>query len=149
LDRFQAERAEEFRQELKPVPGAAEAVRRVQAAGVRVCVASQGKLEKTRLTLRLTGLDRLIPGDAVFSAYSVPRGKPDPDLFLYAARQMGAEPAACVVVEDTASGVRAAVAARMRVLGYAADSDEPALRDAGAQVFYSLDELPDLLGLEG
>jgi HAD superfamily hydrolase (TIGR01509 family) len=149
LDRFQAERAEEFRQELKPVPGAAEAVRRVQAAGVRVCVASQGKLEKTRLTLRLTGLDRLIPGDAVFSAYSVPRGKPDPDLFLYATRQMGAEPAACVVVEDTASGVRAAVAARMRVLGYAADSDEPALRDAGAQVFYSLDELPDLLGLEG
>jgi HAD superfamily hydrolase (TIGR01509 family) len=148
LDRFQAERAEEFRQELEPVPGAAEALRRVQAAGPRVCVASQGKLEKTRLTLRLTGLDRLIPRDAVFSAYSVPRGKPHPDLFLHAARLMDAEPAACVVVEDTASGVRAAVAAGMRVLGYAKDSDEAALRGAGAQLFYSLYELPDLLGLD-
>ena len=147
LDRFQAERAQEFRKELKPVPGAAEAVRRVQAAGIPVCVASQGKLEKTRLTLRLTALDRLIPTDAVFSAYSVPRGKPHPDLFLHAAQRMGAEPSACVVVEDTASGVSAAVAAGMRVLGYAADSDEAALRGAGAEVFYSLEELPDLLAL--
>jgi HAD superfamily hydrolase (TIGR01509 family) len=149
LDRFQAERAEEFRRELKPVPGAVEAVRRVQAAGVRVCVASQGKLEKTRMTLALTGFDRLIPGDAVFSAYSVARGKPYPDLFLHAARRMDAEPVACVVVEDTSSGVTAAVAAGMRVLGYAADSDEAALRAAGAETFYSLDELSALLELSG
>ena len=83
-------------------------VQRVQAAGVPVCVASQGKLAKTRLTLGLAGLDRLIPSDAVFSAYSVPRGKPHPDLFLYAAEQMGADPAGCVVVEDTPLGVTAA-----------------------------------------
>jgi beta-phosphoglucomutase-like phosphatase (HAD superfamily) len=149
LDRFQAERAAEFRRELKPVAGAPEVVRRVQAAGVPVCVASQGKLEKTRLTLGLTGLDRLIPADAVFSAYSVPRGKPHPDLFLYAAERMGAEPAASVVVEDTPSGVTAAVAAGMRVVGYTADSDEAALRRAGAEIVHSLGELPDLLGLAG
>lgn len=149
LDRFQAERADEFRQELKPVPGAAEAVRRIQAAGIPVCVASQGKLAKTRMTLALTGLDRLIPGDAVFSAYSVPRGKPHPDLFLYAAQRMGAEPAACVVVEDTALGVTAAVAAGMRVLGYAADSDEAALKGAGAEIVHSLQDVPALLGLDG
>jgi beta-phosphoglucomutase-like phosphatase (HAD superfamily) len=149
LDRFQAERAAEFRRELKPVAGAPEVVRRVQAAGVPICVASQGKLEKTRLTLGLTGLDRLIPTDAVFSAYSVPRGKPHPDLFLYAAERMGAEPAASVVVEDTPSGVTAAVAAGMRVVGYTADSDEAALRRAGAEIVHSLGELPDLLGLAG
>ena len=149
LDRFQAERAEEFRRELKPVPGAAEAVRRVQAAGVQVCVASQGKLAKTRMTLALTGLDRLIPRDAVFSAYSVPRGKPHPDLFLYAAERMGAEATACVVVEDTALGVTAAVGAGMRVLGYAADSDEAALKAAGAEIVHSLDDVPALLGLDG
>jgi beta-phosphoglucomutase-like phosphatase (HAD superfamily) len=149
LDRFQAARAEEFRRELKPVPAAPEVLRRVQAAGLRVCVASQGKLEKTRMTLGLTGLDRLIPADAVFSAYSVPRGKPHPDLFLYAAQRMGAEPAACVVVEDTPFGVTAAVAAGMRVIGYAADGDEAALRRAGAEILHALDELPDLLGLPG
>ncbi len=149
LDRFQAERAEEFRRELKPVPGAAEAVRRIQAAGVRVCVASQGKLEKTRMTLGLTGLDRLIPSDAVFSAYSVPRGKPHPDLFLHAAERMGAEPTGCVVVEDTPLGVTAAVAAGMRVFGFTADSDEAALRRAGAEILHSLDQLPALLGLPG
>jgi HAD superfamily hydrolase (TIGR01509 family) len=148
LDRFQAERAEEFRQELRPVPGAAEAVRRVQAAGIAVCVATQGKLAKTRLTLSLTGLDQLIPGDAVFSAYCVPRGKPHPDLFLHAAERMGAEPAGCVVVEDTALGVTAAVAAGMPVLGYAADSDEAALRGAGAEIIHSLDDVPALLGLD-
>ena len=149
LDRFQAERAEEFRQELKPVPGAAELVRRVQAAGIPVCVASQGKLAKTRMTLGLTGLDRLIAPDAVFSAYSVPRGKPHPDLFLYAAAKMGAKPAGCVVIEDTPLGVTAGVAAGMRVVGYTADSDEAALRRAGAEIVHSLDEVPGLLGLAG
>ena len=77
----------------------------------------------------------------------MPYGKPAPDLFLHAARTMGAEPAACVVVEDTPSGVAAAVAADMRVLGYAADSDEQALRAAGAEIVQSLDEVPGLLGL--
>jgi HAD superfamily hydrolase (TIGR01509 family) len=148
LDRFQAERAEEFRRELKPVPGAAEVIQHVKAAGIPVCVASQGKLEKTRMTLSLTGLDKLIPEDAVFSAYSVPRGKPHPDLFLHAAAVMGAKPEASVVVEDTPSGVLAAVAAGMRVLGFTADSDAAALREAGADVFESLDQVPGLLGLE-
>ncbi len=147
LERFQAERAEEFRRELKPVQGAAEVVQRIQAAGVPVCVASQGKLAKTRMTLGLTDLDRLIPSDAVFSAYSVPRGKPYPDLFLHAAQRMGAEPSGCVVVEDTPLGVTAAVAAGMRVFGLTADSDEAALRHAGAEIVHSLDQLPALLGL--
>jgi HAD superfamily hydrolase (TIGR01509 family) len=145
--RFESVRAEAFRRELEPVAGAAEAVERVCDAGVAACVASQGKLEKTRLSLELTGLRNLFPDRALFSAYSVARGKPHPDLFLYAAAEMGAEPARCVVVEDTPSGVMAGVSAGMRVFGYAADSDAHALRQAGAEVFGSLDELPRLLGL--
>lgn len=147
LDRFVAERAEEFKRELKPVPGAEETVKRVKAAGIRVCVASQGRLGKTRMTLAITGLDGLFESNAVFSAYSVPRGKPSPDLFLYAAAQMDARPESCAVIEDTPSGAAAAVAAGMRVLGYSADSDEPALRAAGAEIVRSLDEVPGLLGL--
>jgi HAD superfamily hydrolase (TIGR01509 family) len=147
---YERERIVAFRRDLAPVPGAAEAVQRVSAAGISVCVASQGKLEKTRLTLGLTGLLDLFPGGTLFSAYSVARGKPYPDLFLHAAGVMGAEPSRCVVVEDTPIGVTAAVSAGMRVLGYAADADETELREAGAEALLSaLAELPALLGLDG
>lgn len=146
-DRFEQERSVLFERELQAVPGAAEAVARVRAAGVEVCVASQGKPEKIRLSLQLTGLERLFDPDALFSAYEVPRGKPHPDLFLHAAASMGAPPAGCVVVEDTPSGVIGAVAAGMRVLGYAADSDERQLRLAGAEILDSLETLPQRLRL--
>jgi HAD superfamily hydrolase (TIGR01509 family) len=144
---YEGERSEVFRRELRAVPGVKEVVSRVRDAGVKVCVASQGKLEKTRLSLDLTGLRPLFADSALFSAHSVPRGKPHPDLFLQAASTMGVEPANCVVIEDTPSGVTAAVRAGMRVFGYAADSDAAALRDAGAEVFHSHDQLPRLLGL--
>lgn len=127
------------------MPGVAETVRRVKAAGVAVCVASQGKLAKTRLSLKLTKLDDLFPDDVLFSAYSVPRGKPHPDLFLHASQAMAAEPTRCAVIEDTPSGVTAAVAAGMRAFGYAADSDAAALREAGAELFGAMEELAGLL----
>jgi beta-phosphoglucomutase-like phosphatase (HAD superfamily) len=59
---------------------------------------------------------------------------------------MAVEPSRCAVVEDTPSGVTAAVAAGMRALGYAADSDATALREAGAEVFEAMEELPGVLG---
>jgi HAD superfamily hydrolase (TIGR01509 family) len=147
LERYERDRAAVFRRELRAVPGAAETVKRVRAARVAVCVASQGKLEKTRLSLRLTKLDGLFPDEVLFSAYSVARGKPHPDLFLHAAATMAVESSRCAVVEDTPSGVTAAVSAGMRALGYAADSDEAALRRAGAETLLALDEVPAMLGL--
>jgi HAD superfamily hydrolase (TIGR01509 family) len=146
-EQFECERSDAFRRELEPVPGAADAVKRMRAAGVSVCVASQGKLEKILLSLELTGLGDLFRRDTLFSAYSVPRGKPYPDLFLHAAAAMKATPSSSVVVEDTPSGVVAAVSAGMRVFGYVADSDEAALSRAGAEVLHSLEELPVRLGL--
>ena len=144
---FEQARADAFRRELTPVAGAAEAVRAVRAAGLKVCVASQGKVSKTELTLGLTGLRSLFDADAVFSAHEVARGKPHPDLFLHAAERMGAPPDRAAVVEDTPIGVAAAVAAGMRAIGYGADSDSEALRRAGARVIGSLSELPALLEL--
>ena len=61
LARYEAERAEAFGRELAPVRGAAETVEELRAAGLKVCVASRGKLAKTRLSLALTGLDHLFP----------------------------------------------------------------------------------------
>jgi HAD superfamily hydrolase (TIGR01509 family) len=142
---YEQRRAEVFRRELRPVPGAPELVGAVLDAGVPACVASQGRLSKTDLSLALTGLERLFPATARFSAEQVARGKPHPDLFLHAAEVMGVAPEDCVVVEDTPSGVQAAVAAGMPVYGYCADSDEQALRAAGATTVDSLFELPPLL----
>jgi HAD superfamily hydrolase (TIGR01509 family) len=137
-----------FRRELQPIAGATETVRRITAAGVAVCLASQGKLAKTRVSLALAGLDELFCEDVRFSAEQVAHGKPAPDLFLHAAARMGFAPAACAVVQDTPSGVCAAVAAAMRGIGFVADSDEAALRDAGAlEIVESLGELTALLGL--
>jgi HAD superfamily hydrolase (TIGR01509 family) len=148
IERFQAERAEVFRRELEPVSGAGEAVERVVAAGVPVCVASQGMIEKTRLSLALTGLDRLFAEDVLFSAWSVERGKPFPDLFLHAAATIGVEPGRCAVVEDSVSGATAAVAAGMRAIGYAAHGDGAELRQAGAEVVGSMRAVPAVLGLQ-
>jgi beta-phosphoglucomutase-like phosphatase (HAD superfamily) len=71
LQQFEAERAVAFTDGLRPVPGAADAIRAVTTAGIAVCVASQGKLSKTELTLSLTGLRPLFRTGALFSAYSV------------------------------------------------------------------------------
>ncbi len=147
LERYERDRAEAFHRELKPVPGAAEAVKGISSAGVAVCVASQAKLEKIRLSLGLTGLRDLFRADELFSAHAVPRGKPHPDIFLHAAAAMNAKPSRCAVVEDTPSGITAAVSAGMRAFGYLADGNELMLRQAGAEILRSLEELPIRLGL--
>jgi HAD superfamily hydrolase (TIGR01509 family) len=147
LSRYEHERTDAFELELEPVRGAPAVLERLAREGLARCVASQGKLAKTRLSLELTGLRRFFEDGALFSAEEVLRGKPYPDLFLHAASVMGADPDRCVVIEDTPSGVTAASCAGMRVLGYAADSDRSALERAGAEIFDSLDQLPRLLGL--
>jgi beta-phosphoglucomutase-like phosphatase (HAD superfamily) len=147
LERYERDRSGAVRARLQPVPGPAAAVRQIKDAGVSACVASQGRLSKTELTLRITGLRPLFPEDGLFSAYSVPRGKPFPDLFVMAADVMGADACDCVVVADSPSGVRAAVAAGMRVFGYAHDAEALELQDAGAQPLHSLEALPACLGL--
>lgn len=156
-ERFVEVRAEVFRRELRAVAGAEEAVERVRGSGLAACVASQGQLEKTRLSLQITGLSRLFGPDELFSSWSVVHGKPHPDLFLHAAAAMGAEPYACAVVEDSVSGVRAGVAAGMSVLGYvdaaqadvleAAGAGTGQLAAAGARTFDSMEQLPGLLGI--
>jgi HAD superfamily hydrolase (TIGR01509 family) len=145
LETFERDRAEAFRASLEPVPGAAEAVRAVTALGFEVCVASQGRLSKTELTLTLTGLRDLFGPDALFSAHSVAHGKPAPDLFLHAAAAMGHSPAQCTVVEDTMIGVEAALAAQMRAIAYVPGSDGDVFRAAGVETVSALDELPAVL----
>lgn len=144
---FEARRNDAFRRELKAVPGAGAAVEAIRAGGTPVCVASSGSLDKMNLTLGLTGLKDHF-GENLFSAAMVAHGKPEPDLFLYAAEQMGQVPENCVVVEDSLLGVTAAVAAGMRVLAYTAEAEADALKAAGGQPFSDMSELPGLVGVE-
>ena len=71
--------------------------------------------------------------------------KPDPGLFLQAARTLGAAPETCAVIEDSLPGVQAGVAAGMTVFGYARDTPAETLAAAGAQVFQDMKQLPALL----
>jgi HAD superfamily hydrolase (TIGR01509 family) len=144
-DNFQRDRAVAFENTLLPITGAAETVAAVKAAGIAVCVASQGRRAKTELTLGLTGLRELFDDRAIFSAYDVPRGKPHPDLFLHAAQQMQTRVASCVVVEDTTIGVRAALAAGMSVVGLASGTEAQLMAQLGARTVESLPELLALL----
>ncbi|HEY3909230.1 MAG TPA: HAD-IA family hydrolase [Stellaceae bacterium] len=86
-----------------------------------VCVASSSSPERLYHALSLVGLyDRFAPN--VFSARMVARGKPAPDLFLYAAAQMGAAPERCLVIEDSLAGVEAAGAAGMTAIEFCGGS---------------------------
>jgi HAD superfamily hydrolase (TIGR01509 family) len=132
-----------FRRELRPVPNITWALDRIP---VPVCVASSGDRAKMQTTLGLTGLLSRFEG-CLFSATDVERGKPFPDLFLYAAQRMGVVPERCAEIEDAPLGVKAGVAAGMRVFGYARISEADTLATAGAELFYDMRELPRLLGI--
>ncbi|MCP4768874.1 MAG: HAD family hydrolase [Gammaproteobacteria bacterium] len=110
------------------------------------CVASSGSHEKMRMTLGKTGLMRFFEGN-IFSTSEVERGKPHPDIYLHAARTMGVtDPARCLVVEDSPIGVTGAVAAGMRVFGFAELMPAQRLQASGAHhVFHRMHDLPDLI----
>ncbi|MEH2001941.1 MAG: HAD-IA family hydrolase [Nostoc sp.] len=81
----------------------------------------------------------------IFSSYEIGSWKPAPDLFLYAAKNMGVQPSFCTVVEDSVLGVRAGVAASMRVLGYTNQSEATLLESFGVTIFDSMCQLPCLV----
>ena len=87
------------------------------------CVASNAPHEKIAINLTVTGLDQFFTADRTFSAYDINVWKPQPDLFLYAAKQLNVDPASCVVIEDSLAGIEAGLAAGMQVIGYSQTAD--------------------------
>ncbi len=126
----------------------------IAAIGLPKCVASSGTPEKIRHGLTCAGLyDQLAPH--IFSAVQVKRGKPAPDLFLFAAEQMHASPGRCLVIEDSIPGITGARAAGMTVFGFHGGSHcrpgyDGTLRAAGAAfTFDDMRQLPDLIARIG
>lgn len=125
-----------FHDELEPMEGAADLL---ASLAVPFCIASNGPMAKMRLTLARTGLAGYF-GDLVFSAYELNVWKPDPGLFLHAAGAMNVNPAACAVVEDSESGIRAGLSAGMHV--YALGHDPGQFDGSGRMT--RIDRLSDL-----
>ena len=129
------------------IPGIVAVLERLDAAPVPYCIASNGRHAKMQVTLgQHPGLAARF-GTNVFAAQDVARPKPAPDLFLHAAQRMGHPPEDCIVIEDSATGAKAARAAGMRCLGYAPEGDGAALRAEGADLFHAMADLPGLLHL--
>jgi beta-phosphoglucomutase-like phosphatase (HAD superfamily) len=110
------------------------------------CVASNGEPTHMEKGLDAAGLMPLVKG-RLFSAKLVAHPKPAPDIYLHAASAMGAKASRCAVVEDTPTGVKAAIAAGMTVFGYVGgpQSDAATLRELGAHPFRRMSELAGLL----
>ncbi|OJU89180.1 MAG: HAD family hydrolase [Burkholderiales bacterium 66-5] len=144
---FYARRNERLIAELQAMPGAVQAVRTLHARlGGRIACASGADLAKVQMQLAQVGLAPYF-GAHVFSGHDLPASKPAPDVYLAAAASLGVAPGRCLVVEDTAIGVRAGVAAGATVVGFCppqgAVNTEAQLREAGAvHVLADMHQLP-------
>ncbi|RJF75992.1 HAD family hydrolase [Rhodopseudomonas palustris] len=136
-----------FAEELTPIPFVDQALDTITQP---VCVASSGTLKRIAFALARTGLTARF-GPHTFSAEQVNNGKPAPDLFLYAAKQMGVAPQRCVVIEDSVPGILGARAAGMRALGFVGGSHfvpgmAERLSAAGASAtFADMRQLPEFI----
>lgn len=139
---FRARTFEAFRNELQPVAGVREFI---DSLNVAYCVASSGPVEKIRLNLTITGLiDKF--ENKIFSSYQINSWKPDPGIFLYAAREMGFPVAECIVIEDSKAGVKAAISGGFDVFGFACENNAKELQNEGATLFYNYKALSAILG---
>ena len=133
--------------ELVAIDGALEAVRRIHAlCDGRIACASGADRAKVEMQLTKVGMEPYFEGH-VYSGHEMPRSKPFPDVYLAAAEALKADPAKCLVIEDTMTGVQAGVAAGATVWGYfPADqghaSAEQLLEAGAACVFGDMGDLP-------
>jgi HAD superfamily hydrolase (TIGR01509 family) len=138
---FRRRTFELFETDLKPVSGIHELLDQIQ---VPYCVASNGPLGKMKLNLKVTNLiDRF--ENKMFSAYEIGKWKPDPGIFQYAAKKMGFDVLECLVIEDSLVGIQAAKKGGFEVLAFANKSNKEAFLKEGAQVFFSMKELQEML----
>lgn len=133
---------EAFQQGVQPIDGIAMVLQSLIDRQVSHCVASNGRHEKMQLTLTQSGLIKYFPEGSRFSATDVSVGKPAPDLFLHAAATMGIAAENAWVVEDSPSGVEAALRAGMKVIAYCSAHETAEtiqhMKDRGAIVIHDM-----------
>lgn len=140
IPQFRSRTTDAFNDRLQPIDGALDLVSSLKS---EICIASNGPPEKINLSLSLTGL---LPyfGKRTFSAYDINAWKPNPELFLNAARVLGIAPENCAVVEDSLPGIRGGLAAGMQVYALFPEARPDDLPDE-VVVVQHLSELKELL----
>ena len=130
-----------FKKEIQPIKG----VKRVlDTINVPFCVASSGPENKIRLNLEITGLLPYFE-DNIFSCYTIKKWKPKPDVFLWAAKEMGFKPSECLVVEDSLSGVKAAKNGGFDVFGYTEHDHKNELESLATKTFNDMSKLLEMI----
>jgi HAD superfamily hydrolase (TIGR01509 family) len=138
-----------YKTELRIVPGVVDILNHLKSKGIGISIGSNSPKARVELALELTGITRYFSG--ITSVADVAQGKPAPDIFLRACKLAGFQPSDCLVVEDSTTGVTAAVAAQMRTLGFVGTHHDPdrqagALKQHGAfAVLKRMDALPNYL----
>ncbi len=141
---------EMYRTELKLVRGVRDALEDIRNMGLSMSIASNGPKERVKLALQLTGLLPYFK-NSIVTYEDVPQGKPAPDMYLLAAKNAGVKADDCLVVEDSLTGVTAAVDAGCWTLGFTGTyEDQQAhgekLKDIGAEAIFSkMADLPMLV----
>lgn len=132
---------EAFRTQVKPMEGIVEFLNKLK---IPYGVASSGPVDKIRLNLEVSGLlDKF--ENKIFSSYQIKSWKPDPGIFLHAAKEMGFEVKDCIVIEDSKAGVIAGIQGGFKVYGFANGFNNDDLEKEGAILFHSYKELSVLL----
>lgn len=150
-DRFETRLIETFHQQrLRPYDAVPDLLDMLQERGIAMAIATGGSLRRMRATLKISGLDRWFRNRA-FSADQVEHGKPAPDLFLFAAAQLGVDPERCVVMEDSPHGIKGALAAGMPAVGFTGGAHLEGMRQDhgeklhGAGAVVVRDDLDDMV----
>lgn len=141
---FRKRSYEYFKTDLKPIKGIHDLLNKIK---IPIGVASSGPIEKIRLNLTTTNLIQFF-GEYIFSSYEIQSWKPDPEIYLYAAKRMGFKPEECAVIEDSMAGIKAAKAGGFDVFVFAQDKNKSVFEELGATIFFKMDELSKLLGFD-
>lgn len=141
---FRKRSYEAFKTELKPIKGVHDLLNKIKNP---IGVASSGPVEKIRQNLSTTKLIDYF-GDNIFSSYEIRSWKPEPDIYLHAAKQMGFPPKECAVIEDSEPGVSAARKGGFDVFVLTSETKKSIFTELGATVFSKMEELGNLLNID-
>lgn len=138
---FRQRTFEAFKKDIKPIEGVKDVLENLNLA---YCVASSGPENKIKLNLEVTGLLKYFNDKHIFSCFSIKKWKPEPDIFLLAAKTMGFKPSECLVIEDSLLGVEAAKKGGFDVFGFTAHDYKNQLQKEATLTFNNMDMLLDL-----
>ena len=140
---YRARTFDRFKTDLKPIEGVHKLLEQIN---IPICVASSGPPNKIELNLTTTKLIERFKG-RLYSSYDIGVWKPNPDIFLYAAKNMGFNPEDCAVIEDSLAGIKAGISGGFDVYALANKTNKDLFIEEGAKVFFKMDELYNMLNV--